>query len=151
VLKMPIAHVSVTEAHNLQQAGATLVDVRSTAEYAAGHAAGAVNVPLMEHDEDSGQMMPNPDFVRVMRANFPPDTPLLLSCQAGGRSMRACQMLDSFGFSSLTNIRGGFLGKHDPTGHMIEPGWAPSGLPVEDAPQPGASYADLIAKTDPNV
>ena len=43
-------HASVTEAHALQQQGYTYVDVRSTHEFADGHPAGAVNVPLVEPD-----------------------------------------------------------------------------------------------------
>jgi phage shock protein E len=121
---MPISNRSATDAHEEQQKGATLVDVRSTREYDAGHAAGAVNVPLMEPDEDTGQMTPNPDFVRVMQANFPTDAPLLLACQGGGRSARAARMLETFGYSNLTNILGGFMGKRDPVdGRTIDPGW----------------------------
>src|SRR4051794_27262705 len=143
---MPVRHVSATEAHELQQQGAVYVDVRSTREFAQGHPAGARNVPLLEPDEDTGQMTPNPDFVRVMRANFPADTRLLIGCQMGGRSMRAAQILDSFGFADVANVRGGYGGAHDPNGRMIDPGWAESGLPVEDAAPAGAAYRDLLAK-----
>jgi rhodanese-related sulfurtransferase len=146
---MSISNRSVTDAREQQQQGATLVDVRSTGEYNAGHAAGAVNVPLMEPDEDTGQMAPNPDFVRVMQANFPPDAPLLLACQGGGRSARAARMLETFGYSNLTNVLGGFLGKRDPVdGRTIDPGWHECGLPTETSPRPGGSYAELVAKAD---
>jgi len=143
---MPVRHVSVTEAHELQQQGAVYVDVRSTREFAQGHPSGAVNVPLLEPDEQTGQMTPNPDFVRVVRANFAPDAKLLIGCQMGGRSMRAAQMLDAFSFADVANVRGGFGGAHDPNGRMIEAGWEESGLPVDDAPAKGAEYRDLLAK-----
>jgi rhodanese-related sulfurtransferase len=146
---MPIAHRTPPEAHEQQQKGATLVDVRSTREYNTGHAAGAVNVPLLEPDEDTGQMTPNPDFVRVMQANFPADAPLLLACQGGGRSARAARMLETFGYSNITNVLGGFLGKRDPTdGRTIDAGWHECGLPTDTTPAPGGSYAELIAKAD---
>lgn len=146
---MPIDNLSATDAHTRQQGGATLVDVRSTREYNAGHAAGAVNVPLMEPDEDTGEMTANPDFVRVMQANFPPDAPLLLACQGGGRSARAARMLESFGYSNLVNVLGGFLGKRDPVdGRTITPGWHECGLPTDTTPAPGGSYAELAAKAD---
>jgi rhodanese-related sulfurtransferase len=146
---MPIANRTAPEAHEQQQRGATLVDVRSTREYNTGHAAGAVNVPLMEPDEDTGQMTPNPDFVRVMQANFAADTPLLLACQGGGRSARAARMLETFGYSNITNVLGGFLGKRDPVdGRTIDPGWHECGLPTDTTPAPGGSYAELIAKAD---
>jgi len=70
---MPVNTLTVTDAHAAQLDGATYIDVRSSAEFAAGRPAGAINVPLQDDDEDTGQLMANPDFVRVMRANFPAD------------------------------------------------------------------------------
>jgi rhodanese-related sulfurtransferase len=141
-------HASVSEARKLQEDGSTYVDVRSTREFAAGHPEGAVNVPLMEPDEDTGQMMPNPDFVRVMRANYPPDSPLLLGCQVGGRSMRAAQMLESFGYKDVTNVKGGFAGTRDPLGRSIDPGWVESDLPVETDAPADRSWKALSDKAD---
>ncbi len=94
-----IKQASVSEAHELQQRGSAYVDVRSTPEFAGGHPKGALNVPIFEPDEDTGQMAPNPDFMRVMQATFAPDAPLLIGCQVGGRAVRAAQMLASFGFT----------------------------------------------------
>lgn len=133
---MPVTSVTATAAHAAQQEGATYIDVRSSAEFATGRPAGAVNVPLLDHDEDTGQLMPNPDFVRVMRANFPADTALLIGCQTGGRSGRAAQILEAFGFTRVTNVLGGY------------DGWQPSGLPIETAPSANRTYADLLAAAD---
>jgi rhodanese-related sulfurtransferase len=138
--------VSVTEAHALQGSGHTYVDVRSAAEYAMGHPAGAVNVPLLDSDPATGQMAPNPEFVHVMKGNFAPDAKLLVGCQMGGRSARAAQVLEAFGFSDVSNVRGGFGGAR---GHgQSAPGWAESGLPVETSSPPGQGYADLLARAD---
>lgn len=140
-------HVSVTEAHQKQRDGYTYVDVRSSREFASGHPEGAVNVPLLEHD-DSGQMTPNPDFVRVMKASFPPDAKLLIGCQAGMRSLKASQMLETFGFNDVSNVRGGFGGARDQSGATLEPGWVSSNLPVEiDAPA-DRTYEALLVKAD---
>jgi rhodanese-related sulfurtransferase len=133
---MPIAHASVTDAHHAQQQGATYIDVRSTAEYAESHPAGAINVPLLEHDEDTGQLMPNPDFVRVMKTNFAPDAALLIGCRSGARSARASQILETFGFTNLTNVLAGF------------DAWAPTGLPTDTSTPAGRSYADLLTVAD---
>lgn len=141
-----VKQVSVSEAQQLQQQGSTYVDVRSQAEFERGHASGAVNVPLLDRDPGSGQMMPNPDFVRVMQANFAADARLLLGCQVGGRSMRASQMLASFGFTDVANVKGGFGGLRDPMGRTVEPGWEESGLPVESGAPPGRGYTELAAK-----
>lgn len=140
--------VSVTEARDLQQGGHVYVDVRSTGEFAEGHPDGAVNVPLLEPDEDTGQMMPNPDFVRVMQAAFKADAQLLVGCMVGGRSMRAAQMLEAFGFSDVTNVRGGFGGSRDPMGRVLDAGWAESDLPVEQGEPSGRAFGDLLAKAD---
>lgn len=134
-----VKQVSVSEAHAQQQEGATYVDVRSTVEFNSGHPAGAINVPLFEPDEDTGQMTPNADFVRVMQATFPPDTRMLVGCQAGGRSMRAAQVLESFGFTDVANVRGGF------GGGMGDAGWVTSGLPVDTS---ASTYDALLDKAD---
>ena len=61
-------------------------------------------------------MMPNPDFVRVMQDAFAPDATLLVGCQVGGRSMRAAQVLESFGFTDVVE-RARRLRRHrDPMG-----------------------------------
>jgi len=139
-------HVTVNEAHQLLQTGATYVDVRSTREFEAGHPAGAINVPLLEPDE-RGQMAQNPDFVRVMKAVFPPGAPLLIGCQAGVRSLKASQMLETFGFTDVTNVRGGFGGGRDLSGGN-EPGWITAGLPVETGAPPERTYETLLDKAD---
>lgn len=140
-------HASVTEAHQLQAAGATYVDVRSTGEFAAGHPEGAVNVPLLEPDE-RGQMAQNPDFLRVMKAAFPADAQLLIGCQAGMRSLKASQMLETFGFTDVTNVRGGFGGARDQSGAVLEPGWSTVNLPVATGDGGPASYDALREKAD---
>jgi rhodanese-related sulfurtransferase len=133
---MPTTTLTVTDARAAQGAGATLIDVRSSAEFSQGHPAEALNVPLLETDEDSGHLMPNPDFVRVMKANFAADARLLVSCQTGGRSGRATQILAAFGFTELANVAGGYQA------------WKPAGLPVDSTPQAGRTYAELLAAAD---
>src|SRR5687767_13440508 len=133
---MPVNTLTVTGAHAAQLEGATYIDVRSRTEFAAGRPAGAINVPLLDTDEDTGQLMPNPDFVRVMRANFPADAPLLIGCQSGGRSGRAAQILEAFGFTRVTNVPGGYEG------------WKPSGLPIDTTTPPKRAYEDLLAIAD---
>lgn len=130
---MPVSTVTLEGAHAAQLDGATYIDVRSGAEFAEGRPAGAINVPLLDNDEDTGQLMPNPDFVRVMRANFRPDAPLLIGCQSGGRSGRAAQILEAFGFTSVTNVPGGYAG------------WEPAGLPIDAVTPPNHAYEDLLA------
>jgi len=133
---MPMTHLSVTDAHAACARGILYIDVRSTQEFALGHPLGAINVPLSEPDEDTGQTMANPDFVRVMTTNFDSNAPLLIGCQTGGRSVRASQMLEAFGFSQLINVKGGFVG------------WTTCELPTATSPHPGHAWADQLAKAD---
>ena len=100
-----IKNLFVQEAHQQQAAGSIYLDVRSIPEFEMGHPAGAYNIPLLHLDERTRQMRPNAEFVDVVRANFPPDTPLLVACQAGARSVQACQILESVGYTNLANVR----------------------------------------------
>ena len=139
-------NVTVQEAHQKQAEGHTYVDVRSIPEFTQGHPSGAVNVPLLHRDERMGQMSPNQDFVAVMKAAFARDAKLLIGCQAGARSAQAAQILESAGFTDVTNVLGGFGGARDQmTGGMRE-GWAQAGLPIDRTAAPGASYEELRSK-----
>jgi rhodanese-related sulfurtransferase len=139
-------NVTVQEAHQKQAEGYTYVDVRSIPEFAQGHPSGAANVPLLHRDERTGQMSANPDFVAVMTAAFPRDAKLLIGCQAGARSAQAAQILESAGFSDVTNVLGGFGGARDQMTGAVRQGWSQAGLPIDRAAAPGASYDELRAK-----
>jgi rhodanese-related sulfurtransferase len=95
---MTIKHVTVHQAHQQQTGGSRYLDVRSIPEFEQGHPAGAFNVPLLHLDPATGQMRPNPDFLPVVRANFPPDAPMVIGCKMGGRSQQACEILASAGY-----------------------------------------------------
>lgn len=141
-----VVRVSPIEAKKLIEGeGYTYLDVRSEPEYAAGHPTGAHNIPLM-HAGPAG-MTPNPDFLAVASATYPKDQKLVVGCKAGGRSIRAAEMLMGAGFTNIVDQRAGFDGSRNQFGEVTEPGWAPSGLPVETEAR-GASYADIKAKAD---
>lgn len=144
---MSVKNVTVRDAHDSQGEGSTYVDVRSIPEFAQGHPAGAVNVPLLHRDERTGQMVPNRDFLPVMRANFAADAKLLIGCQVGGRSAQAAQLLASAGFQEVANVVGGYGGARDPmTGAVRAEGWTQAGLPVAVEEIPGHSYETLRAR-----
>jgi rhodanese-related sulfurtransferase len=137
-----IKHVTVHQAHQQQSGGARYLDVRSIPEFEQGHPAGAFNVPLLHLDPATGQMRPNPDFLPVVRANFPPDTPMVIGCKMGGRSQQACEILASAGYQDVANVLGGFGGAPQ-MGHK---GWAQEGLPVEQTSDASREYASLQKK-----
>ena len=144
---MSLKHVDARTAHELQSNDDhTYVDVRSIPEFENGHPAGARNVPLLNRDRQTGQMRPNPEFLAVMQANYPPESKLLIGCQMGGRSAQAGQVLVTAGYQNIANVLGGFGGAQDRmTGEVVE-GWVDAGLPVERDAPPENGYEALRKK-----
>jgi rhodanese-related sulfurtransferase len=128
---MPIKQQIPPEAHETlkQNPDALYLDVRTEGEFEAGHAAGAINIPVMVRS-GAGQMQLNPDFVEVAEKVLPKGKKLVVGCMAGGRSQRACEMLEDAGFTALTNVVGGFGGQRDQSGKVVVAGWQDAGLPV---------------------
>lgn len=86
-----------------------ILDVRTPAEFASVHAAGARNEPL--HDLDpKGVMSARQGAAR---------TPLYVICKGGSRSTQACQKFLDAGFGNVVNVEGG------------TEAWEAAGLPVQ--------------------
>ena len=92
----PYRRISVQEAHEMQQEGALVVDVRRPDEWVTGHVAGALHVPV-------------DDFLGEAEEKLPKDADLLFICAAGVRSGLAAEMAAALGFESehLYNIEAG--------------------------------------------
>jgi rhodanese-related sulfurtransferase len=73
----------------LLKEGAQMVDVRSPAEFAAGHAPGSVNIPLPEIGERAGEL----DRNRYV----------IVCCASGTRSAIARRRLRGLGFERVLN------------------------------------------------
>jgi rhodanese-related sulfurtransferase len=142
---MEIAQTTPADAHATlaQSPGALYLDVRTEEEFAAGHPAGARNVPVVFFDPATRQPRPNPDFLAILERHVPRTAKLLVGCQSGMRSQRACELLSQAGYTDVANVQGGFGGARDQTGRIVVPGWREAGLPVETGATAGASYADL--------
>lgn len=135
---------SPQEVHQLvTEQGYVHIDVRTQAEYEAGHPAGALNIPSML--AGPAGMTPNPEFERIVNALFPKDAKIVVGCRSGARSLRAAELLTHHGYTAIVDQRAGFEGSRDPSGRVIEAGWGGSGLPVEKV-TPGGSYAEIKAK-----
>lgn len=124
--------------------GYVYIDVRSTLEFENGHPAGAVNIPLLHYRQ--GELVFNPDFLRVVEANFSRDTRIIVGCQIGARSVRAAEALVSVGFTEVFNVVGGFNRACDQEGRVVEEGWFELGLPVEYGEGGEKSYQSLVSK-----
>jgi rhodanese-related sulfurtransferase len=131
-----VSRISPEEAHaKVTNEGYTYVDVRTVAEFAAGHPAGAYNVPIAEAD-----------FLRVMDACFGKGGKIVVGCGSGGRSLRAAQALVGAGFTDVLDQRAGWDGVRSPFGEITEKGWSRLGLPAEDGAPAGRAWSDLKAK-----
>ena len=106
-----ITSVSVQELVQLMEADADILvlDVRGRDEHAAGHIAGAVNIPHTEINDRLGELA-------AYRNKH-----VIVCCWAGDRAGIAKQALREAGFASLLDLRG----------HMAE--WQRLGYPVEGA------------------
>jgi phage shock protein E len=80
----PSAAEAVADPHQLVADGATLLDVRSPAEYAERHLEGATLIPV---DEVEGRL-----------SEIPRDAPVVVYCRSGGRSARAAATLRAEGY-----------------------------------------------------
>lgn len=80
-----------------------IVDVREPGEFAAGHIAGAINLPLSRFDP----------------AALPNDRPVIILCLSGARSARAQGLCGFLGRADIAQFSGGMAG------------WQAAGLPVE--------------------
>ena len=142
---MAIKQVEPSAAHQLLTGNpdATYLDVRTEEEFAQGHPAGALNIPVMFMIP--GRPQPNPEFIAVAEQVLPKGRLLVVGCLAGGRSQRACEMLEEAGYTDLRNVRGGFGGQRDASGQMAVKGWRDAGLPVSQD-LGDVAYAALRAK-----
>jgi hydroxyacylglutathione hydrolase len=94
------------EAEAMLQAGvASVVDVRASSEWEAGHIADASNIPLGHLVERMHEL--------------PTDKPIILQCQGGTRSSIAASLLQAQGITNVVNLVGGFTA------------WTHDGKPVE--------------------
>jgi rhodanese-related sulfurtransferase len=97
-----------------------VIDVREPMEYASGHIAGSLNVPLS----------------RLAQADLP-SGPLVLVCQSGNRSAKGVQVLVQRGHGQpVSDLEGGI------------PSWQQAGLPLrklKDAPLPLMRQVQIAA------
>ncbi len=88
---------------------AVVIDVCSAEEFAAGHVAGAKNVPLPDLEGKLASVVKNKA------------TPVILACASGIRSKRAVAVAKKLGFENAHSLAGGTAA------------WRAASLPVEKA------------------
>jgi rhodanese-related sulfurtransferase len=138
-----VKRVTPPEAAALLEQGWSYLDVRSIPEFEGGHPPGAANIPLLHFT--GGRMSPNPEFQKVVEANYPRDTKLVVGCKAGGRSLQAAALLEAAGYTNVVDMRGGFHGEQDGMGRTTCAGWSGQ-LPVEQTAAAEKTYVELLKK-----
>ena len=88
---------------------AVMIDVRDAAEYAAGHATGARNVPLDQLEQKLPATVKNKAL------------PVLLMCASGARAQRALATAKKLGYEQAQVVGGGLKS------------WKDANLPIEKA------------------
>jgi len=129
-----IKNLSPLQAWDLlqQQPSAVLIDVRTKIEHTfIGHPLGAVHIAWKELP---GWLL-NPEFVPLVIEAVPDrNTPVLLLCRSGQRSLEAAYALQQIGYTQLINIEGGFEGPLDSDKHRNTlDGWRFHGLPWQQS------------------
>ncbi|HEY1081787.1 MAG TPA: rhodanese-like domain-containing protein [Prosthecobacter sp.] len=103
-----IKHVDAEKGAKLVAEGkVNVLDVRTPEEYGEGHIKGATNVDIMSKDFDA------------QVAKLDKSKPVLVHCQAGGRSTRSLPKLEKAGFTEIYHLDGGMKD------------WVKAGKPVE--------------------
>lgn len=84
------------QAVQLAARGALLVDVRSRAEWNAGHARDARHLPWLEVREQAARVLPDPD------------TAIVTYCAIGPRAQVAAERLRALGYRNVVAMQGGW-------------------------------------------
>jgi rhodanese-related sulfurtransferase len=103
----PAGGVSVADATlKINREDAVVVDVRESDEWLKGHIPGARHIALAQLEK------------RIHEIEKFKERPLIVCCASGGRSSKACSVLQKAGFTKVFNLNGG-MGA-----------WAEANLPV---------------------
>ena len=97
--------LSPQETHDLLSANpaAVYIDVRTVAEFAAGHPKGKiVNIPILFRHPTTNDTYPNTSFLEVVQSLYATDAPLIVGCEKGPRARQAAEQLQQAGY---TNVR----------------------------------------------
>ncbi len=79
----------------MNRSQALILDVRDEAEFAAGHISNAKHIPVAELES------------RIKEIQKYKDKPVIVNCQGGVRSSKACGILRKLEFTQLNNLQGG--------------------------------------------
>jgi rhodanese-related sulfurtransferase len=112
---------------------AVYIDVRTVAEFAAGHPRGkVVNIPFVFHHPTTKDIYPNTSFLEVIEALYDKAAPLIVGCDGTERAQQAADTLVQAGYADVSVMQEGL------------PGWRAARLPTTTDNRDGISYASLL-------
>ena len=85
--------VSVSEAYQMRESGAFMLDVRELSEWEVAHIPDATLIPLGE--------------LQTRMSEVPKDQEVVIVCRSGNRSAQARDILLNAGFTNVTSMAGG--------------------------------------------
>lgn len=101
-----VRQISATQlAARIGDGDVTVLDVRGSAEWKAGHLPGAVNIPV--------------GYLEERLDELPRETPLVVLCQSGARSAIAASVLQANGLDNVINLSGGFTAWQRDAGEVV--------------------------------
>lgn len=121
------------------------LDVRTRPEFRDGHPPAAWNIPVLVATDDGSGKVANDDFLAVVEATLDKKRLIIVGCRSGRRSALAQKILIKAGYSTVTNMVGGWLGGADATGERVT-GWLGMAYPKELGDGGDKSYATLMAQ-----
>ncbi len=127
-MRLPYAGALLpAEAHQLMQAGARLVDVRTRAELDfVGRVPGSVFIEWNSYPE--GRL--NASFLTQLAGSVPKEVPVMFLCRSGNRSHAAAAAATQAGWREAYNVLEGFEGDRDANGQRnTVGGWKVARLP----------------------
>ena len=109
------------------------IDVRTVAEFAAGHPRGpVVNIPIEFHHPHNEDKYPNDSFILVVEHKFDKDASIIVGDENGERASVAAEKLVDAGYKNVSIMLGGLKQ------------WQQSALPVTGDNRDGVSYVSLL-------
>jgi rhodanese-related sulfurtransferase len=113
---------------------AAYIDVRTVAEFAAGHPRGrVVNIPIVFYHPTTREIYPNNSFLEVVASVYDKDKPLIIGGDDGERTERAAVQLRGAGYTNIWIMPEGVGG------------WRAQKLATTTDNRNGVSYASLLS------
>ncbi|XVF79547.1 hypothetical protein PTKIN_Ptkin14bG0231900 [Pterospermum kingtungense] len=118
-----VSIINVLTAKDLLGSSHRYLDVRTPEEFNKSHIDNALNVPYMFITQEG--RVQNPEFLSEVSKILRKDEHIVVGCNSGGRSLRACVDLLNAGYKDVSSMEGGYSA-------WVDSGFATGNKPPED-------------------